>query len=280
MLARYAISGTVQRTSDMLRVNVRLVDNATKTQVWAERYDRPFSDLMAIQDEIIGRLLKALPIQISDAERQRLARRYTRNLDAYDFFLRGKAAFLARQPAENRVARAMYQKAIDLDPAFARAYAGLALTHADDYRNHWTEDGQQSQAKALQLAESALRIDPDIPEVYAVLGYAHAMQLDYKNAIKLVEKAIELDPSYADAYAYLGAFQTHSGEPAKAIPLLRTAMRLNPGAGFIYFVVLGRAYLFQRRHPAGDNQSEGGAQAKRSRHRNARLHDRNFGCRR
>jgi len=66
----------------------------------------------------------------------------------------GRAAFLARQPAENRAARAMYQKALDLDPAFARAYAGLALTHADDYRNHWTEDGQQSLAKALQLAEA------------------------------------------------------------------------------------------------------------------------------
>jgi DNA-binding winged helix-turn-helix (wHTH) protein/TolB-like protein/Flp pilus assembly protein TadD len=244
-IVRYSLSGTVQRTPESLRINVQLVDNSSNRQLWAERYDRPFSDLLAVQEEIIRRLLQTLPVQVSEAERERLARRYTRNLEAYDSFLRGKAAFLARQPAENQFARQMYQHAIDLDPGFARAYAGLALTHADDYRNQWTTDGQHSLAKALQLAQSALRMDPDIPDVYAVLGYVHAMRLDYKEAIRLLGKAVDLDRSYADAYAYLGAFHAHMGQPAKAIPLLRTAMRLNPDAGFVYFVVLGRAYLFQ-----------------------------------
>lgn len=243
--ARYSLSGTVQRTSESLRINVQLVDTGSNTQLWAQRYDRPFSDLKAVQEDIIGHLLRELPVQVSEAERQRLARRYTRNLDAYDSFLRGKAAFLTRQPNENQVAREMYQKAIDLDPAFARAYAGLALTHADDYRNQWTKDGQQSLSKALQFAQSALNIDPDIPDVYAVLGYVHAMRLEYKEAIRLLAKAVELDHSYADAYAYLGAFHVHMGQPEKAIPLMRTAMRLNPEAGFVYFVVLGRAFLFQ-----------------------------------
>ncbi|MGQ0751398.1 MAG: winged helix-turn-helix domain-containing protein [Betaproteobacteria bacterium] len=244
-IARYSLSGTVQRVSESLRINVRLVDNGSNRQLWAKRYDRPVSDLKTVQEEIISRLLQELPVQVSEAERQRLARRYTRNPDAYEFFLRGKAAFLARQPSENLIAREMYQKAIDLDPTFARAYAGLALTHADDYRNQWTNDGQQSLAKALQLAQSALRMDPDIPDVYAVLGYVHAMRLDYKEAVKVLTKAIELDHSYADAYAYLGAFYVHMGQPDKSIALLRTAMRLNPESGFIYFVVLGRAYLFQ-----------------------------------
>ena len=149
------------------------------------------------------------------------------------------------KPNENKLAREMYEKAIDLDPGFARAYAGLALTHADDYRNQWAPDGQQSLARSMQLAQSALSIDPDIPDVYAVLGYVHAMRLEYKEAIRLLAKAVELDHSYADAYAYLGAFYVHMGQPEKAVPLLRTAMRLNPEAGFVYFVVLGRAYFFQ-----------------------------------
>jgi tetratricopeptide (TPR) repeat protein len=185
-----------------------------------------------------------LPVQVSKAERERLARRYTRNLEAYDYFLRGKAAFLARQPAENRTARQLYEKAIELDPAFARAYAGLALTHADDYRNQWTADGKRSLATALQLAETALQMDPDIPDVYGVLGYIRAVHHDYQRAIQLHERAVKLDPSYADAYAYIGASYTLMGQPAKTIPFVRTAMRLNPEGGFMYFMVLGRAYLF------------------------------------
>ena len=107
--ARYVLSGSVQRVSRSLRVNVRLIDGKSSQQLWAERYDRSLQDLVAVQEEIIGRLVQVLPVQVSEAERQRLARRYTRNLEAYDYFLRGKAAFLARQPAENEAARSGYQ---------------------------------------------------------------------------------------------------------------------------------------------------------------------------
>jgi DNA-binding winged helix-turn-helix (wHTH) protein/TolB-like protein len=241
---RYLLSGAVQRASGSLRINVHLIEAESSRQLWAERYDRPFRDLIAVQEEIIGHLLQVLPVQVSKAERERLARRYTRNLEAYDYFLRGKAAFLARQPAENRTARQLYEKAIELDPAFARAYAGLALTHADDYRNQWTADGKRSLATALQLAETALQMDPDIPDVYGVLGYIRAVHHDYQRAIQLHERAVKLDPSYADAYAYIGASYTLMGQPAKTIPFVRTAMRLNPEGGFMYFMVLGRAYLF------------------------------------
>ncbi len=143
-----------------------LTDRESGRQLWAERYERPFRDVLVVQEEIISHILQVLPVQITAAERQRLSRRYTRNLEAYDYFLRAKAAFLMREPAENQAAQRMYRKAIELDPAFARAYA------------------------------------------------------------------------------YLGAVYTHMGRPVDAIPMLRMAMRLNPDAGFIYFVVLGRAYLF------------------------------------
>jgi DNA-binding winged helix-turn-helix (wHTH) protein/TolB-like protein len=242
--SRYLISGAVQRAAGALRINVRLIDGESGRQLWAERYDRPYRDLLAVQEEIINHLLQVLPVQLSEAERRRLARRYTGNLEAYDHFLRGKSAFLARQREENEIARQMYRKAIELDPAFARAYAGLALTHADDYRNQWTGDGKQSLATALRLAETALQMDPDIPDVYGVLGYIRAVQHDYRRAIRLHERAIKLDPSYADAYAYIGAAYTLMGQPARTFPFMRTAMRLNPGGGFMYFMVLGRAYLF------------------------------------
>jgi tetratricopeptide (TPR) repeat protein len=182
---------------------------------------------------------------LGEAERSRLARRYTRNLEAYDYFLRGQAALLTRTHEENQTAREMYHKALALDPAFARAYAGLALTYAADYRQQWTDNGPQALARAFELAETAARIDAEILEVQWVLAYVHAQSRRHEQAIAHLNRAIALDPSFADAYALLGSIQTYIGQPAKAIPLVRMAIHLNPDAGYLYFLVLGRAYLFQ-----------------------------------
>ena len=243
--ARYLVSGSLHRASGGLKVNVQLIDTTSGQLLWAERYERPFRDLAAIEEEIVGRLIGVLPVKINESEKRQLAKRYTRNPEAYDYFLRGKAAFLARLKTENDTAKEMYRRAIELDPAFARAYAGLALTHAADYRNLWTTDGLQAMAKAVEFANTALQIDPDIPEVYGVLGYVHSVRRQHAQAIKYLHQAIALDRSYADAYAYLGAVYTHIGQPERTVPLLRIAMRLNADTGFIYFLVLGRAYLFQ-----------------------------------
>jgi len=243
--ARYLVSGSLHRASGGLNVNVRLIDTQSGQLLWAERYERPFRNLVAAEEEIVGRLVSVLPVKISESERRQLAKRYTRNPEAYDYFLRGKAAFLARLQAENDTAKEMYRKAIELDPTFARAYAGLALTYTADYRNQWTTDGPRAMAKAVELANTALQIDPDIPEVYGVLGYVHSVRREHAQAIKYLHQAIALDRSYADAYAFLGAVYTHIGQPERTVPLLRIAMRLNADAGFIYFLVLGRAYLFQ-----------------------------------
>jgi adenylate cyclase len=243
--ARYLVSGSLHRASGGLKVNVRLIDTQSGQLLWAERYERPFRDLVAIEEEIVGRLVSVLPVKISESEKRQLARRYTRNPEAYDYFLRGRAAFLARLQPENDTAKEMYRKAIELDPTFARAYAGLALTYTADYRNQWTTDGPGAMAKAFELANTALQIDPNIPEVYGVLGYVHSVRRQHSQAIKYLHQAIALDRSYADAYAHLGAVHTHIGQPERTVPLLRIAMRLNADAGFIYFLVLGRAYLFQ-----------------------------------
>ena len=243
--ARYVVSGSVQSAADRLDVNVRLSDAASGRQLWAERYTRHSKDLFAVQQEIIDRLIKALPVTVSEAERRRAARRYTRSLEAYDDFLRAKSAFLARTRADNESARGYYLQALKLDPAFARAYAGLALTYTADYRNPWTDDRSNAYARASELAQTALRIDPEIPEVYWVLGYLNAMARRHEEAIDYLDQAIALDRSYADAYAFMGALYTHIGQPERAIAPVRTAMRLNPEAGFIYFLILGRAYLFQ-----------------------------------
>jgi DNA-binding winged helix-turn-helix (wHTH) protein/TolB-like protein/Tfp pilus assembly protein PilF len=243
--ARYLVSGSVERAADMLRINVRLTDNRTGQQLWSERYERPYGDLFALQDEISRRLSAILPVKLDEAARRGIAKRYTRSLEAYDDFLRAQALFLARQADANAEARAEYRKAIDRDPSFARAYAGLAMTYAMQDRLQPGANPGAPLRKAYELAATAREIDPDIPEVYWALAFVDVQRRRHEEALDLLRKAIELNRSYADAYALMAGIYTYVGHPSESIPLLRTAMRLNPSGGYLYYLNLGRAYLFE-----------------------------------
>lgn len=242
---RYFIAGSVQHESELLRVNVRLIDARTNEQLWSERFEGPFRNLFGVQNEITRRVIEQLPGKVSSAERQRVAIRHTHSLEAYDYFLRGQALFLARQSEDNEQARSHFRKALELDAKFARAYASLAMTYAIEFRLRPTVDSAPALMRAFELAESARMINPDIPEIHWALGFVQLQDRRYEKALGSLRKALDLDPSYADAYALMGGIHTYTGDPARAIPLLRTAMRLNPDGGYLYFQILGRAYLFE-----------------------------------
>jgi DNA-binding winged helix-turn-helix (wHTH) protein/TolB-like protein len=242
--SRYLVSGTVQRIDDRLRLHVFLTERRSGRQLWTERYDRSLADLFTIQDELGPKIVRVLPAKVNEAELQRMARRHTRDLQAYEYFQRGQAALLVRQKSGNDDARALFQRAINRDATFARAYSGLALTYAADYRNHWTPDGAGSLEQAFQLARAAYEINPDVPETYWALAYVHAQRREHPQALKYLEKALALYPSFSDGYALMASIRTYAGQPAAAVPLMRTAMRLNPSSGYLYFLVLGRSYFF------------------------------------
>ena len=145
----------------------------------------------------------------------------------------------------SKQARVFYPRALELDPQFARAYTGLAMTYAMDHRFQNTAQSPSALGKALTLAETARTIDPELPEAYWALGFVHAQAQRHKQAIESLQQAIELNRSYSDAYALMGGIYTYLGEPARSISLLRKALRLNPGGGYLYFLLLGRAYLFE-----------------------------------
>lgn len=241
---RYRVQGEVQRIGDELRVHVHLFDARDGRQVWSERFLQPVDNLFKIQEAVSRQIVSTLAIKVDEAERRRLAHRHTDNVQAYDLFLRAQSLLLVRRRPENGEARRLFRQAIELDPSFARAYGGLALSFAADFRNQWASDGAAALRRAQAMARTALEIDPEIPEVFWVLAYVSAQKRQHEQAIVLLRKAVSLDQSFADAYALMGGIKTYMGQPAGTLPLIRTAIRLNPDAGYLYFLLLGRAYYF------------------------------------
>jgi len=242
--SRYIVTGSVQQLDDKLKLHVKLVDSETRQQLWAERFSENLDEIFDVQQSISEEIVKQLSIKVSNAEKKRLAKRYTRNLTAYEDFLSGQAELLRREKFANVKARELYRQAIKSDPGFARAYAGLALSYAADFRNQWVDDGALSLIKAREMAETAIQIDPSISQVHWVIGYVDTQIREHDRALQALERAIQLDPSYSDAYALMGGINTYRGNPDETLGLLREAIWLRPNAGFLYYLLLGRAYFF------------------------------------
>jgi len=239
----YVVTGSVQRIDDRLRLHVRLGDARTGKQLWSERFEGTVASLFALQDELVPKLLRILPAKVSEAELRRVAQHHTRDLEAYKYYQRGQMALIVRQQEENAAAREMFQRAIDLDASFALAYAALAQTYAADHRNQWTKARAAALDRAFELARTAHTINPDVRETYWVLAIVHLDRGEHRQALDYLQTAIRLYPSYADAYAFMGGIYAYLGQPAQTLPLVRTAIRLRPEAGYLYFLILGRAYF-------------------------------------
>ena len=247
--ARYVLEGSVRRYGGRVRINAHFIDAMTGFQLWAERYDRPFEDVLGLQDEITRRIVGSLSVELSADERRALARRYTNDMQAFDYFLRGQAQFVRHTPDDNRMARKMFTGAIERDPAFARAYGAKALTFVDAYRFSWGDNPEAAAEQALTLARKAVALDIDSPEVNWVLGYVELfVSRDPERAIAAGEQAIVVDPNSADAYALLARAYLATGKPERARELIEKAMRLNPHYPSQYPSVLGYAHFFSKRY--------------------------------
>ncbi|NDW52416.1 transcriptional regulator [Aliiroseovarius sp. PrR006] len=242
--ADYHLEGNVLRAGARIRIDTRLSDAVTGVILSTQRHDRAFSDLLEVQALIEADLVAALALDIDLAHRTAQSRALTDSIEAYDLFLQARAALLPRDPQSNTHARRLYQQAIARDPNFARAYGGLALTHAADFRNGWVNDTEHALGQAQAMAETALSIEPDLPDQYWVIGYVQTQRRNFAAAEAALNEARKRDPGYADALALLGGIRTYTGQPADTLPLLRDAIRLQPDAGYLYFLLLGRAYYF------------------------------------
>ncbi len=239
---RYVLEGSVRKADNRVRVTAQLVDATTGGHLWAERYDRELKDIFTLQDEIVQKIVAALAVKLAEGEQERLVRRYTGNLEAYDYFLRGKEYFSRFTKEANAQARQMFEKAVELDSKYAAAYAALGWIHLTDWTWQWSHD-PQSLDQAFELAQKAVALDDSLPLAHAVLGQVYLWKnRQHEQAIAEVERAIAFDPNDADSYVALAHILSFTERRKEAIGLMEKAMRLNPHYPAFYLFTLGFAY--------------------------------------
>jgi TolB-like protein/DNA-binding winged helix-turn-helix (wHTH) protein len=239
---RFVLEGSVRKAGDQVRITANLIDTQTNHSIWAERYDRAYKEIFAVQDEVIHKIVNALAIELTLAEKERLGRTDTNNLAAYEMFLQGQQYFRLRTEEGNELARDAYQRAIEFDPEYARAYGALAIVLTHDYRRGWTETSlEEARTRTLELAKKAVVLDRSSPQVYWSLGYIYLFRKQFKEAATEVEQAIALSPNYADGYGLLAFISNWQGNAEQAIHHIEKAITLNPHYSFEYPWNLGLA---------------------------------------
>ena len=239
---RHVLEGSVQQAGGRVRMNVQLIDATTGNHLWAERFDRDLKDLFAVQDEVTRQIVTELDVKLVAGEDARVWHKTLTDPKAYEAYLRGHEQRFIMSPDSNRQARAFHEQAISLDPGFALAYSGLAWAHFNDANFYWSDSREASTQKALNAANQAQRLDPNLPDAYSVLGMIHSLLLaDHDKAVAYGRKAVELQPNGAQASAVLGILLTLAGEPEAARRSLEKAVALNPFPEPWYDFELGKA---------------------------------------
>jgi adenylate cyclase len=245
---RYVLEGSVRKAGGRVRITAQLIDAATGHHLWAERFDRELADIFAVQDEVTGRIVATLAGKLAESERRRARSGQTENLEAYDCVLRGRELWERFTPEDNRQARRLYEKAIALDPDYARAYASLAWTYLVEHSERWGNADDRPLERALELAREGVIVNPASHSNHLALGQVCLSKGLYEEALDALETAIELNPNDADGYAFLARALSFAGRPDEAIDLMDKAQRLNPAAPHWYAWNLGMACYLARRY--------------------------------
>jgi adenylate cyclase len=219
------LDGSIRKAGKRVRISVQLIDAANGYQLWSERFDREIEDIFVVQDEIARSVLESLGLVLTEREEARFLKPSTANMEAYEFYLRGRKLYhkWTRQSVE--FARQMFERAVKIDPDFAAAWAGLANAFVDLFR--WGRNAQDLQA-AQRASEQALRLNPNSAEAHVSVGQALAIQRRFSEAATAFERAIKEDPTLFEAYYLYARMLFESGEVEKAVKLFENAQRVRP----------------------------------------------------
>ena len=220
------VEGSVRKAGNRLRITAQLINVADGYHLWSERYDRKLEDVFAIQDEIAKNIVQALEIRLSKREERVLGKVKTHDVQAYDFYMRGRTYFHQRHRDKTRLAIQMFKKAIQKDKNYAFAYAGLADGYSLLYMYFDRKDEHLKQA--LSASKKALDLDPDLPAAHASRGLALAQNNQFEEAVKEFETAIQLNPKLHDAYYEYGRVCRAQGKHDQAAILFEKATQIEP----------------------------------------------------
>ena len=224
----HIVEGSVRKAGDRVRVTVQLVDAATGQRLWAEHYDRDIDDIFAVQDEITDVIVATLAGRIEHLELRRAAKKPAEHPAAYDCLLRGRQCLSRYTKDGDFEARHHFERAVELDPDYAAAYAGLSISYLHEYEASWSEAPEDALERAYTLARKAVSLDDaDSPARYAIAS-ACFYRGQHELAKVHIERALELNPNDYHNICNKGYFLAFSDRPLESIACSNEAMRLNP----------------------------------------------------
>ncbi|HSM17813.1 MAG TPA: protein kinase [Gemmatimonadales bacterium] len=220
------LEGSVRKAGDQIRISVQLIDVANDSHLWSERYDRTLDDIFAIQENIAQSIVQALEVTLTPAESSALQDAPTTHAAAYDFYLRGREFFYLQSRRDHDFARQMFTRAIEIDPAFTRAYAGLADTIAYVYKHFDRDAALLDEADAASA--KAIQLDPGLAEAHTSRGVVLWLKERGEAADSEFETAIRLNPNLFDAYYLFGISCFNRGKFEQAARLFEQASVVRP----------------------------------------------------
>jgi TolB-like protein len=223
---RYLVEGSVRKAGNRVRITAQLIDASLGSHIWADRYDRELEDIFEVQDDVVRAIVAVLPGRIADASAEQSRRKPTDNLSALDYLMRGNHWALKHGDEHGR-AIAAYQKAIELDPKCAAAYAGIAFVEGRKIWDLSTSDDDPI-GRAYDYARKALAIDDNDYRSHGVMGDIYLERGEHENARLHLERALTLNPNSTQIMGYWALFLAYSGDPEGAIETYYRAARLDP----------------------------------------------------
>lgn len=248
--ARYVIEGSVRKSGSRVRITAQLIDADCGHHLWAKKFDGAFDDVFALQDEITRQIVSSVEPEMERAELRKSGTKRPESLDAWDHFLRGRAFLYQLTPEDVVRARALFERAIELDSQYSDAWAGLSWTYQREILLDVVEDRKAWEEQALKAARRAVALDEESSFAHLVLSGAFQWSNQHDQAIAETRMAVELNPSNVPAWLALGNRLDIIGQHGEGIALLEKCLRLNAHDphNHIYYGQLGRAYINARKY--------------------------------
>jgi adenylate cyclase len=225
---RYVVEGSVRRAGNRVRITAQLIDAAEDKHIWAQRYDRDLEDIFAVQDEVTFAIVTTIEPQLAISERKRALRKPPESLDAWENYQRGLWHTFQYEPEDRDTTLAFFGRAIELDPTFASAYAGLGYALYVYIILGASPDRNKDLERAFEASQTAVRLDEHDPFAWVALTRGHLLRGEHDAAITAADTAISLNPNFALAHFGRAHALWHSGRPSEAIASHDEALRLCP----------------------------------------------------